>query len=137
MGSVCPSDRSDYLKAAGAFIYINVSGEGGREALRWGMGSYTGGPVPGEMEASTNWSEGWGSQGEGKSHWYSGKSEHASTPVLPAASLCKCPLFQLPSSEGGQLPLRPSATLHWISSRGAFTSPPAGHACPPHNLPLA
>ena len=28
MGSVCPSDRSDYLKAAEASIYINVEQRG-------------------------------------------------------------------------------------------------------------
>lgn len=53
MGSVCPSDRSDYLKAAGASIYINASGEGGRargfevgdEKPHWG-------PAPGGIRAS-------------------------------------------------------------------------------------
>lgn len=51
MGSVCPSDRSDYLKAAEASIYINVSRgrvrvfEVGDEKPYWG-------PVPGGIKAS-------------------------------------------------------------------------------------
>lgn len=34
MGSVCPSDRSDYLKAAEASIYINVEQREDERLLR-------------------------------------------------------------------------------------------------------
>lgn len=50
--------------------------------------------------------------------------QHLSQPGL---SLCK------PSSEGGQLLLRPSATLHWISSRDLHI--PSFGACLPSTQP--
>lgn len=43
MGSVCPSDRSDYLKAAEASIYINVEQRGRVSGCGGGVRSGNGG----------------------------------------------------------------------------------------------
>lgn len=46
MGSVCPSDRSDYLKAAEASIYINVEQRGRVRGCEVGSEEWRRGPVP-------------------------------------------------------------------------------------------
>ena len=46
MGSVCPSDRSDYLKAAEASIYINVEQRGRVRVCEVGSEEQRRGPAP-------------------------------------------------------------------------------------------
>lgn len=46
MGSVCPSDRSDYLKAAEASIYINVEQRGRVKGCEVGSEEQQRGPAP-------------------------------------------------------------------------------------------
>ena len=45
MGSMCPSDRSDYLKAAEASIYINVEQRGRVRGGEVGSGEQLWGPA--------------------------------------------------------------------------------------------
>lgn len=46
MGSMCPSDRSDYLKAAEASIYINVEQRGRARGGEVGSEEQQRGPAP-------------------------------------------------------------------------------------------
>lgn len=82
MGSVCPSDRSDYLKAAEASIYINVEQRGRVRGCEVGSEEWRRGPVPrspvGLREEVRLLAQKIGSHsGDGslwiKSHWHPGR----------------------------------------------------------------